>query len=109
MDLIVFLIGPTGPKTHKETRRRMTLRFTSTSSSSPIEEQRNRVVMSHFYTINTFVSINQYVLNDFVPSPSFPPFVYTDLLSFLETKTLESLKAQAMAMKRNGKSLVSSD
>ncbi|KAF3599283.1 hypothetical protein F2Q69_00032910 [Brassica cretica] len=52
----------------------MTLRFTSTSSSSPIEEQRNRVI-----------------------------------LSFLQTKTLEPLKSQAMAMKRNGKSLVSSD
>ena len=60
-------------------------------------------------TVNTFVSINQYLLNDFVSPPSFPPPLYDDLLFSVLTKTLEPLKVQSMAMKRNGKYPVSSD
>ncbi|KAH0900595.1 hypothetical protein HID58_040098 [Brassica napus] len=52
----------------------MRLCFTSTSSSSPIEEQRNQVVIEPFLH-------NQYVLNDFVPSSSlFPSLDLSDRL-----------------------------
>ncbi|KAF3577769.1 hypothetical protein DY000_02030519 [Brassica cretica] len=74
----------------------------STSSSSPIEEQRSRDLIEPFLH-------NQYLLNDFISPPPFHPPLYTDLLYFVLSKTLEPLKSQSMAMKRNGKSPVSSN
>ena len=76
----------------------------STSSSSRIEKQRSRDLIEPLLH-------NQYLLNDFVSPPPFhppPPSLYTDLLYFVFSKTLESLKSRSMAMKRNGKSLASS-
>ena len=87
----------------------MTILLTLTTSFSPIEEQR---------TLESIDSIlrNQY----FRFYQSIPPlwFRFTSLFSssficwsffFVLYKTLETLRSQAMAMKRNGKSLASSD
>ena len=55
------------------------------------QEQRSREPLLH----NQYFRFN----NDSVSSSSFPLSVCTDLLSFVQTRTLEPLKAQSMAMK----------